>query len=101
MDVGDFEAGDHHADACRGEQFALSAPDALCYDHQMRSDLGREVNPVVDLVARDHKNMASGQGANVEECDTNVVLDHEAARDLAVDDAGEDGWHVGIVGSRP
>ena len=56
---------------------------------------------MVDFVAWDHENVTSGQGSNVEEGDTDVVLAHEAARDLAVDDAGEDGWHVGIVGSRP
>ena len=56
---------------------------------------------MVDLAARDHENVASGQRADVEEGDTDVVLAHEAARDLAVDDAGEDGGHVGIVGSRP
>ena len=54
---------------------------------------GRKVDPVIDFGDGDHEYMTMCEGTDVEEGDTEVVSVNEDARNLAVDDACEDGGH--------
>ena len=51
------------------------------------------VDPVVDLVDRHDQGVADGERIDRHERHAAIVAVHEGARDLAVDDAGEDGRH--------
>ena len=93
-----FETGDHEADALGRQQLALRLPDALGNGHQMGRRVGRKVGPVIDLGSRNNEHMARRERPDVHEGDAHVVLPDETAGNLAVDDAGEDGGHVRIVG---
>jgi hypothetical protein len=93
VDVWHLEARDHQADARGVEHLPLRVADCVRDAHEVRDRIGIEVGPLVDLVDRHHERVTRRQRAHVEEGDSSIVPPQEAARDLAGDDAGEDGRH--------
>ena len=67
----------------------------------MGSGGGVKFGPLVDLNTGYDKDVAVSEGTHVEERDADVVGPDEATRDLAGDDAGEDGRHARSVGCGP
>ena len=57
-------------------------------------ELGVGIHPVRHLLPGQHQGVSVGQGGDREEGDDVVVLPDEAARNLAVDDLGEQGTHA-------
>ena len=98
VDMGYFEAGDHQANTGRGEQIALCSSDSLSDHHQMGGSVGVEISPMVDLGSGHDENVAGRKWPDVHERNACVVGVNKTTRDLAVDDAGEDGGHKGLVG---
>ena len=66
----------------------------------MGDRVGFEIGPLVDLGSRYDEHMSGCEWTDVHEGNTDVVGVDETTGDLAVDDAGEDGGHEGIVGCR-
>jgi hypothetical protein len=63
----------------------------------MASDFIGQVNPVVDLESWDDEGVTRADWRNREERNTDLVSIDEAARQLAVDDFGEQrahGWEI-------
>ena len=61
----------------------LRLADPLRDLEEVRGEIGIEVDPVVDLVARDDERVAGHHRRDREERDRAVVLPDEAARELA------------------
>ena len=99
--VGHLEPGDHEPDTRRVEECFLRLTDAVGDGHEVGSGGSIEIGPLVDLDTGYDEDVAVSKGTHVEEGDTDVVGPDEASRDLAGDDAGEDGRHAGIVGCGP
>ena len=100
MDVWNFETGDHQADAGGGKHMALGLANSMSDRHEMGDGVGFEIGPMIDLSAGNDEHMARGEWTDVHERNADVVGVNETARDLAVDDAGEDCGHQGIVGCK-
>ena len=99
--VGHLEPGDHEPDTGGVEECFLRLTDAVGDGHEVGSGGSIEIGPLVDLDTGYDEDVAVSKGTHVEEGDTDVVGPDEASRDLAGDDAGEDGRHAGIVGCGP
>lgn len=84
---------DQHADALGAELLALRAADVTGDREDVRGDLGIEVHPLVHLGTGHHHGVPELQRADREERDADLVGPDEAAGDLAVDDAREEGCH--------
>src|SRR5438876_8869725 len=88
-----FLADDHHADSHRVPLEPLRLADLLRDGEQMSTELGVEIDPVVDLLARDDEHVAWPHGLDREERHGARVAPDEPARELARDDAAEDRGH--------
>src|SRR5260370_38261180 len=93
MNMRYFEARQHQPDARRLESSHLRPSDRLGYLCQVAEQIGVQVDPVIDLLSRDHQRVAGAQRAIGQENDTVVVLPHESRRQLAGDYAGETDRH--------
>jgi hypothetical protein len=98
--VGHLEAGDHHPDAGGGEGRLLGPAHGLGHPHAVGGQVGVEVDPVVDLLDGHHQGVAGRERGDGEERHHPVVPPHEPARELAVDDAGEDAGHGPMMADR-
>jgi len=98
--VRNFEPGDHQSDPSGGKHVALRLADAMGDCHEMGDRVGFEIGPLVDLGSGYDEHMSGCEWTDVHEGNADVVGVDETTGDLAVDDAGEDGGHKGIVGCR-
>src|SRR5689334_12032199 len=90
----DFLADDQHADAARVPLRLLRLADVLRDLEEMRGELRRDVDPVVDLLARHDERVPRHERLDGEERDDAVVVPHEPSRDFTVDDAREQRRHA-------
>ncbi len=78
-------------------EMGVADPTITFYDlrnlHEVRQDLGVDVEPVIDLEPRDDEGVTRPQRAIGEECNRVLVLPNEASWQLAGNDAAEDGRH--------
>lgn len=98
--VGNFEAGDHQADADGTEGRLLGGRDHPGDFEEMRRDTRVEIDPVVDLGTRYDQGVPGRQRVDGQEADGDVVPPHEAPGELAGDDAAEDAGHAVTVALR-
>lgn len=101
--VRDLVTLDEHADPLRAELLPLCQPDEARDLEEMRCNAGLEIDPLVDLdPGHDHR-VPELQRTDREERDADLVGPDEPTRDLAVDDASEQGSHgsnVAMSGAR-
>ena len=71
----------------------LRAPDELRHDHEVLRDGEVEVEPVVGLDAGHDEGVSGVERVDRHEPDAQVVAPYERARDLALDDPGEERRH--------
>lgn len=67
MGVRHLEPGDHQTHSDGGERHLLGTTDALGDHHQVRCQVGVEVEPVVDLQARHHQGVSRTKGSDGQE----------------------------------
>ena len=101
MQVRDLIALDHHADALTVEGLLLSTSHLATDGHEMVQQVLVRVDPVRDLFPGYDHGVALGHRRHIEECNAQVVLVDESARNLSVDDLGEDGGHVSFLLADP
>ena len=87
--MGHLEALDHEAHALRGECGVHGPADGPGHRHEVGGQLLGEVDPRVDLLARDHQHVALGERLDGQERDALLVGPDETAGQLALDDLGE------------
>ena len=88
-----FQAEDQQRDPRGVERGLLRLADELRHHHAVLRDGEIEVEPVVGLDPRHHQRVTGIERVDREERHDEVVTPHERARELALDDAGEDGGH--------
>src|SRR5699024_3000665 len=76
----------------------LDPADGLGHGHQVGDQRGIGLGPLVHLRPGHHQGVALGERADRQERHAGLVLPDEAAGQVTVDDAGEDGAH-GVVSS--
>lgn len=91
--VGDLHPGDDHPDPCGREGCLLRLADRLGDHHEVSSEIGFQIEPVIDLVSGHHEGVTGAYRSDRHEGDAAVVSPHEASRDLTIDDAGEKRSH--------
>ena len=91
VQVGHVEADDDEPRAGGVEDPHLGGRDSAGHHGQVGDGGLVGVGEGLELMARHHQDVARGVGLDGGEGDADVIGPHEAARDLAVDDLGEDG----------
>ncbi len=86
MDVWHLQPRQHDADARRLEAGHLRLADRLRNRREMRQQTRIEVDPVIDLLARDHQRVPGAQRTVGEEHHAEVVLPDESGGQLTGDD---------------
>ena len=96
VDVGvrHLVAGDDHPDPLAPERSLLRQTDHPRHLEEVGDEVGRGIDPVVDLLDRHHQHVPMSQRVDGEEGDAAVVAPHERPGDLAGDDPAEDCRHV-------
>ena len=69
------------------------APEELRDAEEVVAERGREVEPIVHLLPRDDEEVAGLDGLGGEDGEAPLVSPDKAPRDLASEDASEDGSH--------
>ncbi len=93
MDVRDLEARKHQAYAHRLEAGHLRPADRLRDRSEVAEEIRIDVDPVIDLLARDNQSVTGTQRAVGQEDHADVVLPHESRGQLPGDDAAENAAH--------
>lgn len=76
----------------------MGVADRMGRHHQVSGGVELQVGPVIGLGSRHHECVSVGEGAHVQEGDTDIVGMYEAGTDVACDDTCEDACHRLIVG---
>ncbi len=87
-------AGNDHPDLLALEGLGLGRRDAMGHCEQVRRQFGISVDPVIDFGDRYDQCVACGHRVDRHERDAAVVAMNERARNVAVDDHGEDAAHT-------
>ncbi len=104
VDVGvrDLVPGDDHPDTLRSEGDMLGLGDDTGHLEQVSRQICRGVDPVIDLLDGNDQRVPVGHRVDRHERHAPLVAPHERARDVTVDDAGEDRRHSSnVVTARP
>lgn len=95
VQMGHLEAGDHQPDPLGIKSSLDGRPDAAGDIEQVSRQVRWTVDPVVDLLDRHNQGVTVPEGIDGHEGDTTLVTPDDRSGNLAFDDPGEDGGHVG------
>ena len=97
MGMRHFETDDGHTDAFARDGFLDGSCNLLGKHHHLTEFLVIDIENVVGFVLGDDKGMAFRQRIDVEKSKKAIVLCNLIARDLAVDDSGENARHSVVL----